>query len=195
MATCCAELRSRAIKSFLMIAKKNLPAMRRLILFPLFLPVPILTSGQTVSTRPKAYPLSSWSNIGCRAKGRFQDRDYCASAVMDQIVSDGKSAIPVLISQITDSRWIAEPVYDFWLRIRTGELAYFILGDLFLDDTWQKSTMPALFPLQDCDEPPWVCWERFRKTRSLKELQARWLAFWKANHDKIAWDDRLGASD
>jgi len=47
---------------------------------------------------------------------------------MDQIVADGKSAIPILISQITDSRWIAEPVYDFWPRIRTGELAYFILG-------------------------------------------------------------------
>jgi hypothetical protein len=31
---------------------------------------------------------------------------------MDQTVADGKSAIPVLISQITDSRWIAETVYD-----------------------------------------------------------------------------------
>jgi hypothetical protein len=60
-------------------------------------------------------------------QGRFQDRDYCASAVMDQIVADGKSAILVLISQITDSRWIAETVYDYSLRIRTGELAHFIL--------------------------------------------------------------------
>ena len=72
---------------------------------------------------------------------------------MDQIVGDGKLAISILISQITDSRWIAEPVYDYWPRIRTGELAYFILGDLFLDDTWRKSTMPALFPVQHCDEP------------------------------------------
>jgi hypothetical protein len=173
-----------------MITTKNLPAILTLALFPLFLSVPILASGQTVSARPKVYPLRTWSNITCRAKGRFQDRDYCASAVMDQIVSDGKSAIPVLISQITDSRWIAEPVYDYWPRIRTGELAYFILGNLFIDDTWQKSTMPALFPRQDCDEPSWVCWEKFRKTRSLKELQARWLAFWKANHEKIYWDDK-----
>jgi hypothetical protein len=173
-----------------MVATKNLKAIRTLALFHLFLSLPIFTSGQTVSASPKVYPLSTWSNMTCRAKGRFQDRDYCASAVMDQIVSDGKSAIPVLISQITDSQWIAEPVYDYWPRIRAGELAYFVLGDLFVDDTWQKSTMPELFPHQDCDEPAWVCWEKFRKIHSLKELQAHWLAFWKANHDKISWDDK-----
>ena len=117
-----------AIKSFLMIATKNLPTILTLVLFPMFLP--ILTSAQTVSAHPKTYPLNTWSNITCRAKGRFQDRGYCVSVVMDQIVADGKFAIPVLISQITDARWIAEPVYDYWRRIRTGELAYFILEDL-----------------------------------------------------------------
>jgi len=148
-------------------------------------------SGQTAPAREKTYPLSTWSNMTCRAKGRFQDRGYCASAVMDEIVADGKSAIPVLISQITDSRWIAEPVYDYWPRIRAGELAYFILSDLFLDDTWQKSTMPALFPRQDCkDAPAWVCWGNFRKTHSLKALQTRWMEFWKANQDKIFWDGK-----
>jgi hypothetical protein len=110
---------------------------------------------------------------------------------MDQIVADGKSSIPVLISQITDSRMIAEPVYDFWPPIRTGELAYFILSDLFLDDTWQKRTMPALFPPQNCDdEPSWVCWEKFRKIHSLKELQTHWMEFWKVNQDKIYWDGK-----
>ena len=94
-----------------------------------------LASGQTVAARPKAYPLSTWSNMTCRSKGRFQDREYCASPVIDRIVADQKSALPVLIAQITDSRWIAEPVYDFWPRIRAGELAYFILENLFVDDT------------------------------------------------------------
>ena len=126
----------------------------------------------------------------CRSKGRFQDRGYCNSAVIDQIVADGKPAIPVLISQITDSRWIAEPVYDFWPPIRAGELAYFILGNLFVDDTWQKSTMPELFSVQKCDAPGWECWGEFRKTHSLKVLQARWLVFWKANQDKIYWDQK-----
>jgi hypothetical protein len=145
----------------------------------LFRSLPLFASAQTTAARAKGYPLSTWSNVTCRAKGRFQDRDYCASAVMDQIVADGKSAIPVLISQITDSRWIAEPVYDFWPRIRAGELAHFILLDLFLDDTWQKSTMQA-----------WVCWGDFRKTHSLEDIQARRMQFWKVNQDKICRDGK-----
>jgi hypothetical protein len=173
-----------------MIATKKLPRILTHVSLFFCLPVPVGTFGQTVSAHAKAYPLSTWSNITCRAKGRFQDRDYCASAVIDQIVSDGKAAIPVLISQITDSRWIAEPVYDYWPRIRAGELAYFILDNLFVDDTWEKSTMPPLFPVQRCDEPSWVCWQNFRKTHSLKELQARWSAFWRANHDRIFWDNK-----
>jgi hypothetical protein len=137
---------------------------------------------------PKPYALTSWRNLSCRAKGRFQDRGYCKSAVIDQIVADGKSAIPVLISQITDSRRIVEPVYDYWQPIQTGELAHFILQDLFLDDTWRNSTMPQLFPEQHCDDAAWVCWGNFRKKHSLKELQASWIEFWKANEDRIFWD-------
>ena len=110
--------------------------------------------------------------------------------MIDRIVADQKSALPVLIAQITDSRWIAEPVYDFWPRIRVGELAYFILENLFVDDTWQKSTMPALFPPQNCNEPSWVCWGDFRKRHSLNELQTRWAEFWKANEEKIYWDGK-----
>ena len=158
--------------------------------FSLVLAIPICTSGQKVAARRKAYALATWSNLGCRAKGRFQDTGYCDSEVINQIVADGKSAIPVLISQITDSRWIAEPVYDFWPRIRAGELAYFILENLFLDDTWTKSTMPNLYPEQHCDEPAWVCWGRFRKSHSLADLQAHWMAFWKAHKDEIYWDEK-----
>jgi hypothetical protein len=175
----------------------QIQAIRTLVLLSLFLPVPLIASGQNTRARVKAYPLSTWSNITCRSKGRFQDRDYCASAVIDQIVEDGTSAIPILVSQITDPRWINEPVYDYWPRIRAGELAYFILGDLFLDDTWQKSTMPALFPAQNCNEAASACWERFRKTHSLKELRDRWTEFWKANQSRIYWDRtaRRAASD
>src|SRR5262245_42247340 len=82
------------------------------------LSIPTLGSSQTEKNQTKTYPLSTWSNMTCRAKGRFQDREYCTSAVIDRIVADGKSAIPVLISQITDSRRIAEPIYDFWPPIR-----------------------------------------------------------------------------
>jgi hypothetical protein len=152
---------------------------------------PRYAARQTPSVH-KTYALSTWSNVGCRAKGRFQDRDYCGSEVIDQIVADGKSSIPVLISQITDSRWIAEPVYDYWPRIRAGELAYFILLDLFLDDTWTKRTMPELYadPAFGNDEPAWNGWARFRKKHSLADLQAHWRTFWQAHKEEIFWDEK-----
>lgn len=144
--------------------------------------------GQPKSSSPKPYQLVTWDSVGCRSKGRFQDREYCFSPVIDRIVADGKPAIPVLISQIADSRLIAKPVYDYWPRISAGELAYFILEDLFLDDTWTKRTMPELFPEKPCAQPGWVCWGEFRTRHSQKELQAKWRLFWEANRDKIYWD-------
>src|SRR5580704_6317123 len=173
-----------------MIATKKSPAMLTFLLISVLLSTPHPTPGQAGAPRTKNYPLNTWSNITCRAKGRFQDRVYCSSAVMDQSVADGKSAIPVLISQISDTRWIAEPVYDFWPRIRTGELAYFILANLFVDDTWQKNTMPPLFPPKPCDESGWDCWAKFRKAHNLKDLQSHWMAFWEGNKERIYWDHK-----
>jgi hypothetical protein len=126
-------------------------------------PLPAVAS-EKAQTPAKAYPLSTWRNLTCRAKGRFQDREYCSSPVIDQIVADGKNAIPVLISQITDSRLITEPVYDYWPSIRAGELAQFILSDLFLDDTWQKKTMPELFPFPPCSDPSWSAGPTFERS-------------------------------
>jgi hypothetical protein len=137
-----------------------------------------------------AYPLRSWKNISCGYKGRFQDREYCSSKVIDQIIADGKGAIPILIAQISDGHWIKEPVYDYWPRIRTGELAVFILKDLFLDDTWKYRTMPDLFPYVKCEEASWVCWEGFRKRHSLADIKRHWMNFWLANKQNIYWDSK-----
>lgn len=168
----------------------SLRSVCRIVCTSMILCAPLCMANDAPPAKTRVYALSTWNNMTCRAKGRFQDREYCASRVMDQIVADGKSAIPILISQITDSRWIAAPVYDFWPRIRTGELAYFILGNLFVDDTWQKSTMPPLFQEQHCDDASWVCWAKFRKSHSLADLQVHWMKFWKTNKDRIYWDDR-----
>lgn len=167
--------------------------MKRAIIV-VFLLAAMASSGLPVEAQSKAennkYELQSWKNLTCRAKGRFQDPGYCASPVINKIGADGKSAIPILISQITDSRLIEEPVYDYWPQIRTGDLAYFILEDLFLDDTWTHRTMPELFTDRRCNEASWVCWERFSKKHSLPQIQARWMAFWNANRERIYWDSK-----
>jgi hypothetical protein len=147
----------------------------------------MLLVAASVASGQRPYPLATWNQIPM-SKGRFQDREYCVWPVMDRIVADGKPAIPVLISQVTDARWVAEPVYDFWPKVRAGELAHFILQDLFLDNTWTKSTMPDLFADTRCDGAAFQCWAEFRKTHSLADIQQRWAGFWKANQDRIYWD-------
>ena len=114
-------------------------------LFLMFLPP--RSQSENPQTRLKSYPLATWSNITCRAKGRFQDRDYCASAVMDQIVADGKSSIPILISQITDSRWVAEPVYDFWPKNTDRRIGVFhslgLVCGRYVAETYNALVVPT----------------------------------------------------
>jgi len=64
------------------------------------------------AARVKKFPLRKFDEINgsCRAKGRFQDKDYCSSRMMDQIIAQGKDAIPVLISQIIETRAMKRPV-------------------------------------------------------------------------------------
>ena len=70
--------------------------------------------GQTLKEEPKSFPLLHWDGgVTCRAKGRLQDKDYCNSKIMDQVVAQGQNAVPMLISQLTDTRELKEPIFDF----------------------------------------------------------------------------------
>src|SRR5690242_1915038 len=93
--------------------------------------------GQTNPPKVKKFPLWKFdeltSNHTCRAKGRLQDKGYCNSKLMDQIIAQGKDSIPVLISQLTNTRRTQEPIYDYWSYTTAGDIAYFILTDLFTD--------------------------------------------------------------
>ena len=126
----------------------------------------------------------------CRAKGRLQDRDYCSSKMMDAIVANGKASIPILISHLTDKRQRKEPIYDYWWGETTvGDIAQFILSDLFTDDTWTHSTMEVL-PKEKCDEAGETCWHLFVKRHGRGFVQQRWQAAWQKNKDRIYWDDK-----
>jgi hypothetical protein len=150
-------------------------------------------AAQSPLKKPKTYPLWDFDEQGhtCRAKGRLQDRGYCASHLMDRIVADGKDAIPILISQLRDARSTKEPIYDYWSLTTAGDVAYFILNDLFTDSNWTSFNMPGLESLQDkCDSYAEDCWQRFLKKHGRKFVQDQWLAAWKKNKDRIYWDDK-----
>lgn len=129
----------------------------------------------------------------CRVKGRFQDKEYCDSRFIDQIVAAGKEAIPALISQLTDNRRTSEPVWDFWQYTTAGDVAFFILTDLFTDSDWKTRTAPGLkaFELR-CrqTEAAETCWRRFLQTHPRTLIQRQWLAEWRANEERIYWDEK-----
>ncbi len=155
--------------------------------------LPTNTPSQIAPQKPEAYPLWNFDEHAytCRAKGRLQDRDYCSSRLMDRIVADGKEAIPVLISQLRDTRPTKEPIYDYWGLTTAGDIASFILSDLFTDSDWRTFTMPGLELLRDpCKDPAETCWRRFLKKHGRKFIQDQWLAAWKKNKDRIYWDEK-----
>ena len=150
-------------------------------------------ASQSARPKPKVYSLWDFDEEGpsCRAKGRLQDRGYCNSRLMDQIVADGKEAIPILISQLRETRPTKEPIYDYWSLTTAGDIAFFMLNDLFTDSNWKTFNMPGLELLhdKDCRGTAEDCWRIFLKRHGRKFVQDRWLVAWNKNKDLIYWDD------
>ena len=151
-------------------------------------------ASQSARTKHKVYPLWDFDEEGpsCRAKGRLQDVGYCNSHLMAQIIADGKDAIPILIWQLRDTRSTKEPIYDYWSLTTAGDIAYFMLNDLFTDSDWKTFNMPGLEALQnkDCHGTAEDCWRIFLKTHGRKFVQDQWLAAWNKNKDRINWDEK-----
>jgi hypothetical protein len=145
-------------------------------------------------SRPTEFPLWKFDEMTtyptCRAKGRLQDKGYCESKLMDKIIAQGKAAIPVLISQLTDdTRSTRKPIYDFWSYTTAGDIAYFILSSLFTDSDWKTFSMPGLEALKDnCTDAAEACWRRFIENHGRKFIQDQWRAAWDKNQQRIYRD-------
>jgi len=150
--------------------------------------------GQTALPKAKEFPLWKFDEMttypSCRAKGRLQDKGYCDSRLMDQIIAQGKASIPVLVSQLTDTRRTQKPIYDFWSYTTAGDIAYFILTDFFTDSDWKTFNMPGLELLSHaCDATAETCWRKFLEKRGRKFVQDQWITAWSANGDRVYWDE------
>jgi hypothetical protein len=158
-----------------------------------------LASGQKPQQKPKSFSLLNWDNMHgtCSAKGRLQDRDYCRSDMMDQIVAQGKDAIPIIISQLTDERKFKEPIFDYWGWMTVGDLAETMLEDLFLDSDWATFNMPGLERIHPKCETILAtnivatgesCWHALVRKRGRKFIQDQWLAAWNKNKARMYWN-------
>jgi hypothetical protein len=126
----------------------------------------------------------------CRAIGRLQDKNYCDSQVVNQILALGKEAIPFLISELTDDRKTKHPIYDLWSYTAAGDIANSFLFDLFTSPDWRISPLPELESLHmDCTHPGEPCWRKFLHKNGRKFVQDQWRAAWEANKERIYWDE------
>jgi len=100
----------------------------------------MIQSAYTQAKRAK-YPLTEFDNYGCMAKGRVQD---CRGRVMQQILTDGKDAIPILVSQLTETAITKNQIADYWSGTRSGDVAFVVLNDLFTDADLGTFGMPGV---------------------------------------------------
>ena len=128
----------------------------------------------------------------CHAKGRLQDKEYCRSNMMDEIVARGKAAVPLLIQQLTDPRALQNPIFDYWNTMTVGDVAYVILFNLFTDSDRKTFNLPGLVEFNKtftCDVGAWQCWNDFVRKHGRKFIQDKWSAAWSANQNRAYWDE------
>lgn len=139
---------------------------------------------------PRRFLLTHFENNFCRGKARLQD---CGdSPVMDQVLAGGKSSIPVLISQLTETHRTGAPAEDFWTYTTSGDVAFMLLTDLFTDRDGTTSTLPTALGWEGitggCNEGAETCWRKYVRDHGIKSVQQSWQNAWQANQDHIVWD-------
>jgi hypothetical protein len=149
-----------------------------------------MQSAYTQTKRTK-YPLTQFNNYGCMAKGRVQD---CSGKVIRQILADGKNAIPVLISQLTETAIAKNQIVDYWGITRSGDVAFVVLNDLFTDDDLHTFGMPGV-PDWDavqkgCNAAAASCWDEYVRKHGRMSVRNAWQRAWNLHKSQIHWDTK-----
>ena len=153
-----------------------------------FISLFLIQFGRT-QTKTLKYALTQFNNEGCMEKGRVQD---CSGSVMTRILADGKSAIPVLISQLTETAPTKYQIGDYWADTRSGDVAYIVLTDLFTRPDTETSEMPGVpdwkTVMNGCHTMAQGCWDDFLHKNGRKSVQKAWLRAWNLHKDQVYWD-------
>jgi hypothetical protein len=158
------------------------------IALTLFITFLLTQSGRT-QTKSAKYPLTQLNNEGCMAKGRVQD---CSGSLMRQILADGENAIPVLISQLTETARTKYQIADYWGDTRSGDVAYVVLTDLFTDSDLHTFGMPGVpdwsAVMKGCNSTAQGCWDEYLRKHGRMSVRQAWMHAWNLNKDKVYWD-------
>ena len=130
-------------------------------------------------------------------KGRIQDMKHLPDPVVDQLISNGKSSIPYLISRLK-SKEVASNfgVIELWPYVEERHLAILILNDFFIDSSWEKTTLPENMHLENLIElrkyPDLAIWNVFYEYVDDEKWDLiinKWESLWEQNKKLIFWDD------
>jgi len=152
----------------------------------------LLTLALTCFADGRAFDLMRIARLG--DKGRVQDQEYRSrDPQITAILALGKDAIPLLIDEIESERPYKYPPAPYWPRMVEGDVALVVLSDLFLDLTWQRSTLPELcwdnlLGRTFQETPAWELVDQFVKLNGRPELARRWRQAWLQEGAKMKWD-------
>lgn len=145
-----------------------------------------IADGQTKRVK---YPLTQFDNSGCMAKGRVQD---CSGKVMQEILADGKNAIPILISQLTETARTKNEIADYWGDTRSGDIAFVVLNDLFTDANSHTFGMPRVpnwsTVQKECNMAAQACWDEYVRKHGRMSVRQAWQRAWELHEGKVHWD-------
>ena len=153
-----------------------------------------LAGNTGAQSRTDRFPLIQLNATLC-GKGRLQDCDR-GDPVMRDVLSRGKNAIPILISQLTDSAQSKQQVFQFWNATSSGDIAYVILNDLFTDADGKTFNMPGTpnwkTVNQDCSSSTGAetCWREYLRRHGRESVQRAWLQAWNRHKDQAFWDSK-----
>ena len=140
----------------------------------------------------KPFDLLKISHLG--GKGRVQDHGYHPDdPQINSILAMGKDAIPLLIESLESVRPYRVPPVDYWPKMVEGDIALVVLSDLFLDPTWERTTLPELcwnniLKRTDAETPAWDVLNAFVVAHGRAELSNRWRAAWARYGAAVRWD-------
>jgi len=140
----------------------------------------------------RTFDLMKIAQLG--GKGRIQDLGYQPrDPQVTAILAMGKDAIPLLIDAIESERPYGDPPAPFWPKMVEGDVALVVLSNLFLDPTWQRSTLPELcwdnlLERTSEETPAWELLNAFVKLHGRAELARRWRQAWAQDGTRVRWD-------
>jgi hypothetical protein len=155
-------------------------------LFLVFIGIAI---GFQAHAQERKFALWKFENQGCRVKGRVQD---CDGEIMRQILAKGKAAVPILISQLTETARTREPIEDYWSFTTSGDVAFIILTDLFTQSDGTTFNMPRVpdwtAVMNACDSTAEGCWRLYVQKHGRRSVQQSWQRAWNSVKERIYWD-------